>query len=195
MIHTPEGQYILHRLKTELPEHFYYHNVDHTLDVYHAAASISEKEHISEEDKKLLLVAALYHDSGYLNHVKDHEKASCDIAREALPNFGYTNEQTNHVCAIIMATQLPQQPKNKLEEIICDADLDYLGRADFIDTGDKLYREMKALGNITDKKAWDELQISFLTQHRYFTKTAVENKEPKKQENLRALQNKHLLPK
>ncbi len=195
MINTPEGQYILNRLETELPDHFHYHNIDHTLDVYHAAANIAQKEHISEEDKRLLLVAALYHDSGYLNQVKDHEKASCDIARKALPNFGYTNEQINSICAIIMATQLPQQPKSNLGEIICDADLDYLGREDFISTGDNLYREMKALGNISDKKAWDALQITFLTQHRYFTKTAVENKEPKKQENLRALQNKHLLPK
>lgn len=195
MINSPEGQYILNRLKNELPKHFHYHNIDHTLDVYHAAANIAEKEHISEEDKRLLLVAALYHDSGYLLQVKDHEKASCDITREALANFGYTNEQINSICTIIMATQLPQQPKNQLEEIICDADLDYLGRADFISTGDRLYLEMKALGNITDKKAWDALQIIFLIQHRFFTKTAVENKEPKKQENLRALQNKHLLPK
>ncbi|TWR25585.1 DUF2179 domain-containing protein [Mucilaginibacter achroorhodeus] len=189
MINSPEGQHILNRLKTELPAHFHYHNIDHTLDVYNAAASIAEKEKLSEIDKRLLLVAALYHDSGYLNQIKDHEKASCDIARDALPNFGYTSEEIDRICATIMATQLPQQPKDYLEEIICDADLDYLGREDFISTGNKLYLEMKALGGISDKKAWDALQITFLTQHRYFTKASVENKEPKKQENLRALQN------
>ncbi|RFZ94676.1 DUF2179 domain-containing protein [Mucilaginibacter conchicola] len=189
MINSPEGQHILSRLKNELPGHFHYHNADHTIDVYNAAKGIAEKESINAEDARLLLVAALYHDSGYLNRVKEHERASCDIARETLPDFGYTEDEINRICAIIMATQLPQQPADHLEQIICDADLDYLGRADFVSTGDNLFAEMKAMGSIHDKKAWDALQITFLEQHRYFTKTSVENREPKKQENLRDLQN------
>ncbi|RYF38958.1 MAG: HD domain-containing protein, partial [Cytophagaceae bacterium] len=90
MINSPEGQHILDRLKNELPGHFHYHNADHTIDVYNAAKAISEKEGIDPEDARLLLVAALYHDSGYLNRVKEHERASCDIVRETLPEFGYT---------------------------------------------------------------------------------------------------------
>lgn len=190
MINSPEGQHILNRLKNELPGHFHYHNVDHTLDVYQSAAAIAEKESVSNEDKRLLLVAALYHDSGYLSRVKEHERASCDIARETLPGFGYTEDEITKICTIIMATQLPQQPTSPLEEIICDADLDYLGRTDFISTGNNLFLEMKAMGSIHDEKSWDALQVTFLQQHHYFTKTAVENREPKKQENLRALQNK-----
>ncbi|MBL4678734.1 MAG: YitT family protein [Mucilaginibacter sp.] len=190
MINSPEGQHILDRLRNELPVHFHYHNVDHTMDVYNAVKAIAEQEGLNADDTRLLLVAALYHDSGYMNRVKEHERASCDIARETLPGFGYTEDEINRICAIIMATQLPQQPTDHLEEIICDADLDYLGRADFLSTGNNLFLEMKAMGGIHDEKAWDALQITFLQQHRYFTKTAVENREPKKQENLRDLQNK-----
>ncbi|MFD0792158.1 HD domain-containing protein [Mucilaginibacter litoreus] len=190
MIDSPEGKYILTRLRYELPGHFHYHNIDHTLDVYHSAEAIAIQEYIDGETTRLLLIAALYHDSGYLKQISEHEKASCAIAREALVDFGYTAAEIDAVCSIIMATQLPQQPKTLPEQIICDADLDYLGRTDFITTGNRLFEEMKALGSIGTIDDWNKLQVDFLKTHHYFTKTAVENREPKKQENLRALQNK-----
>ena len=87
-----------------------------------------------------------------------------------------------------MVTQLPQNPASLLQQIICDADLDYLGRNDFAATGIKLYHEMLALGNIGNEQEWDQLQTSFLKDHRYFTNTSLKNRQPKQEENLRALQ-------
>ncbi|MEB0279543.1 MULTISPECIES: YitT family protein [unclassified Mucilaginibacter] len=190
LVESPEGKYILDRLRNELPVQFHYHNIDHTLDVYRSAAAIAQQEDIDEPDTKLLLIAALYHDSGYLKSVKDHEMASCHIAREALPQFGYDQDYIEQVCKLIMATQLPQQPTTLLEQIICDADLDYLGRQDFIPTGNKLFKEMQALGSGDNINDWDKTQVSFLQNHHYFTPTSLKNREPKKQENLRDLQTK-----
>ncbi|RYU91877.1 DUF2179 domain-containing protein [Mucilaginibacter terrigena] len=192
MVESPEGKYILDRLQHELPVQFRYHNVDHTLDVYHSAQAIARQENINEEDTRLLLAAALYHDCGYLEHIHNHEAASCNIARQALPKFGYADADIEKICTLIMATQLPQQPKTLLEEIICDADLDYLGREDFIRTGNRLFNEMQALGTIKSEKQWDTMQVNFLQGHRYFTNASLKNKEPKKQENLRDLRNKTL---
>jgi predicted metal-dependent HD superfamily phosphohydrolase len=188
MVDSPEGKYILNRLRTELPPQFHYHNADHTLDVYHSAAAIAKQENVSEDDTKLLLVAALYHDCGYLLGNKDHELSSCRITREALPQFGYMMKYIEKICTLIMATQLPQQPANLLQQIICDADLDYLGRNDFATTGNKLYREMLAFGTIRNIEEWDQLQIKFLQNHRYFTASSLKNRQPKQQENLRTLQ-------
>jgi uncharacterized membrane-anchored protein YitT (DUF2179 family)/predicted metal-dependent HD superfamily phosphohydrolase len=190
MIDSPEGKYILARLRNELPAQFHYHNIDHTLDVYRSAEAIAKQEKISAEDTKLLLVAALYHDCGYLQQINEHELASCNITREALPQFGYADADIEKICKLIMATQLPQQPTTLSEEIICDADLDYLGRNDFITTGNKLYLEMQALGSIKNAEGWNKMQINFLQSHHYFTATSLKNREPKKQENLRDLQNK-----
>ncbi|MET3979604.1 uncharacterized membrane-anchored protein YitT (DUF2179 family) [Mucilaginibacter sp. UYP25] len=190
LVNSPEGKYILDKLRDELPVQIYYHNIDHTLDVYYSAATIAEYENINETDTKLLLVAALYHDCGYLKSVKDHELASCDVARDALPRFGYSADDIAQICTIIMATQLPQQPATLLEQIICDADLDYLGRKDFIPIGNKLFKEMQALGSGADINEWDKTQITFLQSHHYFTATSLKNRSPKKQENLRDLQNK-----
>lgn len=190
MVDSPEGKYIVDRLRTELPTQFHYHNADHTLDVYHSAAAIAKQENLTEDNTRLLLVAALYHDCGYLLGNHDHELSSCKITREALPQFGYDREYIEKVCTLIMATQLPQQPASLLEQIICDADLDYLGRTDFLTTGNKLYREMLAFGTISNIEEWDRLQTTFLQNHRYFTASSLKNRQPKQQENLRTLQTK-----
>jgi uncharacterized membrane-anchored protein YitT (DUF2179 family)/HD superfamily phosphodiesterase len=190
MLDSKEGKYILTKLPNELPAQFHYHNADHTLDVYHSAAAIAKQEDVSEEDTKLLLVAALYHDCGYLIGNKDHELSSCKITREALPQFGYNDEDIEKICTLIMATQLPQRPANLLQQIICDADLDYLGRNDFATTGSKLYHEMLAFGTIRNEEEWNQLQTTFLQNHRYFTVSSLKNRQPKQEENLRALQHK-----
>jgi dsDNA-binding SOS-regulon protein len=83
---------------------------------------------------------------------------------------------------------IPHKPKNKLEEIICDADLDYLGRDDFHEIADKLRRELKEHGKIQGDKQWDEIQVMFLKQHKYFTKTAIKTRRKKKKENLKEVQ-------
>jgi len=87
MQHLPECQLILNKLKTELSENLFYHSIHHTLDVYHCAESIAKEEGVTGSDLKLLLVAAIYHDAGYLIQNHNHEEISCTIARQYLPEF------------------------------------------------------------------------------------------------------------
>ena len=190
MLQYPESKFILDKLTNELAPHLYYHSVKHTLDVYEHAAYMAAKENVNPEDIKLLLIAALYHDSGYLYQSAGHEDISCKIATDVLPDFGYNPDDVEKICRIIIATKLPQNPHSKLEEIICDADLDYLGRDDFFDTGHGLYLEMLAAGKVADEKEWNLLQIDFLEQHHYFTTTAKLLRDKKKQENLTILLSK-----
>ena len=79
---------------------------------------------------------------------------------------------------------MSQQPKNHLEEIVCDADLDYLGRDDFFSIGNNLLKEMNTNGSIKTEADWNELQEKFLDSHHYFTKTANRLRGKKKQEHL-----------
>jgi uncharacterized protein len=190
MQHLPECQLILNKLKNELPANLYYHSIDHTLDVYNCAASIAKEEGVSDSDLKLLLVAAIYHDAGYLIQNEDHEEHSCAIAREYLPQFKYTKEDIDLVCGIIMATKIPQSPKSHLEEIICDADLNYLGRTDFFSIGENLYKEMIAIGYIKNWEEWNKLQVDFLQKHHYFTAAAKRHNYLQKEENLALIQSK-----
>jgi uncharacterized protein len=126
------GDFITKKLKKELSANYIYHNIDHTNDVYQAAESIGKQENISAHDMKLLLTAALYHDSGFLKFSNGHEEESCRIAAEALPRYNYTENDINLICGMIRATRVPQSPKTLLERILVDADLDYLGRMIFL---------------------------------------------------------------
>ncbi|WP_353127414.1 HD domain-containing protein [Parapedobacter pyrenivorans] len=180
-------QYILNRLKEELSPDLTYHDEFHTRDVYSATLQIAQQEGVTGESLQLLLTAALFHDAGFLINAKGHEVSSCTIAQEVLPGFGYTEADIQLVCKLIMATAVPQQPLQHLEEIICDADLDYLGRDDFFRRSALLYEEMRNLGTVASEDAYDALQRAFLANHHYFTATAIRLRGKKKEENYKLL--------
>jgi predicted metal-dependent HD superfamily phosphohydrolase len=179
---------IVHHLEQNLPSDLFYHGIHHTFDVFDAALVIAENEKIdSADDLTLLKTAALFHDSGFTIDASKHEECGCDLAREILPACDYSDSQIDQICGMIMATKIPQQPLNLLERIICDADLDYLGRDDFFKIGDTLYQELTAYDKIKDVTQWNQLQISFLSNHQYHTEFSRGNREIKKQENLQAV--------
>lgn len=181
--------YILNRLENELPPYLYYHNVKHTMDVLVGVEVIGIAEQVTDEEDMLLLrTAALFHDMGQIIQSKGHENISCDYAREILPRYQYTPGQIDKICTLIMATQLPPNPKTLLECIICDADLDYLGRSDFIPVSDTLYDELHAQNIVHDKNTWNKQQIKFISGHTYFTDFAKNNREVNKQNQIKRLQ-------
>ncbi|MCD6011361.1 MAG: hypothetical protein K0Q79_1223 [Flavipsychrobacter sp.] len=183
-------KFILDKLKKELTKNLTYHSLGHIKDVYKAAESLCELEDVDDNDKRLLLTAVLFHDSGFLISQKEHERLSCEIAQKYLPDFGYTEEEIDRIRGMIMATQIPQTPHNKLEKIICDADLDYLGRDDFFTIGDKLFDELVMYGIIDNENEWNKLQVRFLEKHRYFTSSAKRLRKAKKLENLALVKSK-----
>lgn len=176
--------YILAKLRHELPPQRSYHSLEHTLDVYASAIGIAEREGVNGEELTLLKIAALYHDSGFTEQDHAHEEGSCRLVRENLPRFGFTPEQVEKVCSMIMCTMIPQAPKDLLDRILCDADLDYLGRNDFVRIGNKLFEEMRHFGVLSNEKEWNQLQVKFLESHRYFTETNKRSREPVKQRHL-----------
>ncbi len=168
---------MMDKLSNELPGHLYYHSVRHVTDVYDAAMMIASQEQINATDTQLLATAVLFHDSGFIFQSRNHEDKGCEIARELLPDLGYNEDELKTICGMIMATKIPQSPQNKLEEIICDADLDYLGRDDFWEIGSCLFKELNENGTPLTTKEWNELQVSFLESHQYFTSTAKKLRE------------------
>ena len=181
------GEYIREKLHKELPAHLVYHSIDHVEDVYKSAALLAGYENLSTQETELLLTAALYHDAGFVVGAAGHEEESCKIARAVLPGFDYTIDEIAQVCNLIKATQLPQSPKNRLEEILADADLDYLGRPDYFIISQKLFEEMLSSGQISSAGAWKQTQINFMEKHRYFTSTAINLRQAVKEENLRKI--------
>lgn len=181
-------EYVMNILEEKLPKNLYYHNLKHTIDVTVQVEIIGRKEGVNAEELLLLKTAALFHDSGFINTYKDHEEEGVKIAKEILPNYDYTPEQIEQVGEIIMATKLPPTPKNLLQQIICDADLDYLGRVDFIPVSGNLFKELKEYNMLEDDiDKWNQIQIKFIENHSYFTKTAKKLRDVNKKNQLEAI--------
>ena len=181
---------ILERLRTELDPRLTYHSPEHTEDVIEHVGRLAAAENIT--DKRLLHlmnIAALFHDTGFLLSYKGHEEDSCTIMRDTCT--GILNEpELKLVEGMIMATQIPQAPVTLPEMIICDADLDYLGRDDFETISSTLKSEFMTYGVIKNEEEWDRLQVSFFNSHHYFTKTSKRERCPVKMRHLELLKQK-----
>jgi len=182
--------FILDKLEKELPKQLSYHNTDHIKDVYNAAKHIGQKEGISPHEMKLLLTAAAYHDAGFLQQREGHEEESCRIAEKILPACGYGQAAIKKIQGMIRATRIPQSPQTHLEEILADADLDYLGRDDFFSTGNKLFNEFLTANIVKDEDDWNRLQVRFMENHHYFTQTSVNLRQAKKEQHLNQVKTK-----
>jgi len=180
---------ILDKLEKELPKNLYYHNVKHTVDVVTQVELIGLGEGLVDEDLLILKTAALFHDTGHTIGYDNHEHYSTLTARQVLPDFYYTQSQIDTICELILSTKLPPNPRNKLEEIMCDADLDYLGRSDMIPVSNTLYRELQERDKIKSINDWNRMQIKFISNHQYFTETARNLREVNKQMQIERIRN------
>jgi len=185
---TDIQEIILDKLEKELPGYLYYHNVKHTVDVVTEVELIGWGEGCSDEEILLLKTAGLFHDAGHTIVYDNHEYYSTQLAREMLPKYNYTPDQIERICSVIMATKLPPRPTNLLESIICDSDLDYLGRSDFIPVSNTLYEELKAQNKMGSLNDWNKIQVKFISGHQYFTKTARSLREVNKQLQIERIQ-------
>jgi uncharacterized membrane-anchored protein YitT (DUF2179 family)/predicted metal-dependent HD superfamily phosphohydrolase len=184
--------FIRQKLEEELPVYLGYHNTQHSEEVYKHARELAAMEDISPEDLTLLSTAALFHDTGFLETYTGHEKISCGMAETFLPRFGYTDGDIQRVCSLIMATALPQDPGDRVAEILCDADLYYLGMDEYPQRAENLYQELHRVGLVRNREEWTQRQIKFLQGHQYFTGSAEKLLAAGQQRNLAALQSQTL---
>lgn len=182
--------YVLGLLNNKLDSKLFYHNIDHTLDVFNKALVFSEEENINKNDRQLLYTAALFHDTGMLKAYDGHEDASIEIAKLTLPDFDYKDDEIKKICKIISATKPDVLPETNCEKILKDSDLNYLGRKDYFIIAQKLRLEWDVMNVKTfSLKEWYKFQIQYLENHKYFTKSAIELREDQKKKNLKEIQN------
>ena len=167
-----------------------YHNFQHTQYVFEKSMEIAAHENCSPADIRLLKAAALWHDTGYINTYENHEEESCVQAKIYLPDYGFNTDEINAICGMIMATKIPQTPYNRLEEIIADADLEYLGTNEAETQANLLFQELRNLNPGLHEEHWNQTQLLFLEQHHFFTSYCKTQKEPAKLEYLNSLKRK-----
>lgn len=181
--------FILDKLERELSDKLTYHGLHHTMDVLSITEELCYIEKVSPYHALLLKTAALFHDSGFTISNVSHEAFGCQLVQEHLPRYDYTTQEIEIISGMIMATKIPQSPRNFLEKILCDADLDYLGRDDFYSIGAKLFEELRTYNVLKTEEAWNRLQVNFLEKHAFFTRTNRRRRAPRKQHYLEELKN------
>ena len=152
-----------------------YHNLSHTTEVVSAVKEIAAAEGVGDDDLEILLIAAWFHDSGYVKTCKGHEEVSVEYVREFLQSIKYPEDKIKEIESLISTTKMPQSPKNHLEEILCDADLHHIGMKGFEEKGDLLRLEYeKRCKEVCTDQEWLEISLEFLNQHHFFTSYAKE---------------------
>jgi predicted metal-dependent HD superfamily phosphohydrolase len=177
-------------LGTKLSASLTYHCFEHTKWVVESSMTIAENEGITDQNKLLILESsAWFHDTGFTRMYKNHEQESCLIAKEILPGLGASPSDMDYIYELIMATSIPQTPFDMLGKIICDADLDYLGRTDFPEWSERLKQEWLNFEIITDEQDFYNRQFAFLKAYEYHTADARKRRGPQKRKYLETLSN------
>ena len=178
-------EYVEKLFRENAPPENIYHNLEHTKDVVAAASEIALAEEIAGEDIEIILIAAWFHDSGCIIVCKGHEDISSKYARSFLESINYPEDKIKKVLSVITATKVPQNPKNKLEEVLCDADLHHLGTKDFDEKGYLLRQEIEKRGDgVFNDEKWLHHSFEFLKGHHFFTSYAKEKYGIQKNINL-----------
>lgn len=171
------------------PKHNLYHSLDHTKEVVQAAIEIANGEDAKQDELELITIAAWFHDLGYIEKTTGHEEISAMFASNFLVNENYDAAKTEKIIGCIMATKVPQHPKNHLEKIMCDADLSHLGKKSFIERNNLFRIEFEHYfrRKLTECE-WLIKSIEFVSQHNFFTDYAQKTFSEIQNENLVLLQ-------
>ncbi|MGD8344048.1 MAG: HD domain-containing protein [Desulfobacterales bacterium] len=197
--HTPRlkivEQYIRELFKDELPAGIKYHDAEHTLHPTRGVVAVANRialdEDITDHDRELLIAAAYFHDTGYIREYDKNEPIAARMAGRILKLIGYEPAEIKKVQKMILATDLARKPQSLVEKILCDADLDHLGRDDFFKRDGKLRKGRGARGiDVSDEAKWYRGTLDLITKHKYHTESQKKLREKKKQQNIEQLKEK-----
>lgn len=176
-------------LINNLPKNYTYHTIDHIRDVVEQSEKIAIREKVNKDIISDIKLAAWLHDVGYIWEPLRHEARGAEYATSILTEMQFPKSKIGLITGMIMATKIPQTPKNHLEQIICDADLDYLGREDYKKNSNGLLEEIK-ISKFINELEWLKIQEKFLLNHNFHTKSSQKLRNKKKKQILNLIQNK-----
>lgn len=175
-------------LAEKLPENIIYHNFDHALLIKKYAETIGEHEGLTAEEMNILRISALFHEVGYINSFEHCQEESIVQASAFLEEHGVDPLTADRVSEVIRATKLPQSPKDKIAEVLCDADMMYIASEDGIEQFDLIYDETALVKpNLNKRAVFEKGYIDIYTKHSYFTQYGKTVLQPKKEAAVKRL--------
>jgi HD superfamily phosphodiesterase len=168
-----------------------FHNLEHTQNVVKHTKEIAGHYKVTEGEMLILFAAAWFHDTGHLfTEPAKHEEMGCEIMKKFMKDYVDDETIIKQVEQCIMATKIPRNPKNLLEEIICDADTYHLGTKDFKENNKRAQEEIKLRTGEIDPIKFNEETIRMLEKHNFYTDYCKNLLDKRKKKNLKKLQDK-----
>ena len=161
----------------DLPAYLHFHNLDYAKKIYDQSFLLCRSEEMEQEDRLLIRTAALMLFTGLTQAYQNFENRSSVITREILPEFGYSETQIDQISNLILATKMPFEPSSKLDTILIDARMEYLGWPDYTDQIKRLYQELKEAGSKINGQQFKKHQLELLYKFEFYTLAAKRLRE------------------
>lgn len=182
------SEYVIQTLENQLSEKVVYHNLSHTLEVVESVELMGKRSGLGPEEMEELLLAAWFHDIGYMKDYYQHELRSAEHCSRILTKWNYPSDKTNNIAKLILATQLPHNPSNLHEGIVCDADICYIGKKEFYSRSQILRKEWElVLNQKYTEREWITTNITFLLENQFHTEAAKHFFDVQRMENVNEL--------
>ena len=104
-------EYIREFFDKTIPAEYVYHDLNHTINVVEAVRELGINMDVQAKELELLELAAWFHDSGYDQGAENHEARGADYAQAFLQQHNYPDSDIATIRQLIMATQMPYEPK------------------------------------------------------------------------------------
>jgi HD superfamily phosphodiesterase len=168
------SRYVFNLFKEKLSHDYVYHNYQHTIETVETCRKLAKAyDELKEEDLEVLLLAAWFHDTGYVYMYKGHEEKSKEIAREFLESKKYPYKKIETVLECIESTKREGIPSNLLCQILSDADIVVIGEESFFEKEDLLRTEWEKFKIRSCKEIdWAKIQLDFLQSTNFHTQEA-----------------------
>jgi class 3 adenylate cyclase len=153
----------------DLPDSLHFHKLEFARKVYNQSFLLCRAEEIDQDERLLVRTAALMLYTGLTQSFNNFENRSSVICREILPGFKYSESQIDQICNLILATKMPFNPNTRLEKILIDARMEYIGRPDFTAQLKLLYQELLEAGMKINGQQFKNQQLELLYNFEFFT--------------------------
>ena len=162
---------------SQLPDALYFHTLEYARKVYMQSFLLCRSEGIEQEDRLLVRSAALMQFTGLIHEYSNFENRSAILCREILPHFAYSESQIDQICNLILATKKPFHPNNRLEKILIDARMEFIGKPDYTDQMKLLFKELKEAGSKINGQQFKKQQQELLFGFEFYTLAAQRMRE------------------
>ena len=174
-------------LAENLDKHYTYHNAEHSREVCSAVREFLHYFDTTPENSRALILAAVFHDFGYLVRSQNNEALALPYMQEFGKRFALPEQLLTRANDLILETVYPYAPHTREGMLLCDADIEYIGRSCFFSKAQLFRQELSGENIHFSDRDFMLLEIKFLEENSFFTPVCQKLRSAGRLQNLQQL--------